>query len=329
MLSLYLHRLIPTMLIGLALSTGFFAPAASQELPTRPIIITSPYGGGGSTDFSLRTIAHKVEELAKLTVIIESRPGGGGTVAAQAVKSGTPDGTRLLLVDVGTFGSNVTLFKNLAYDPIADFKPITPLWYIQNVLAIPADSPINSIQELVDLARKKNGGLTYASPAAGASGHLLGSMLAKATSTTMINVPFRGALAAATEVVASRVDFCFCSYSTIRGFVESKKLKVIALAADRRDPLLPDVPTTKEAGYPGLEMDVWFGIVAPAGTPDATVNALNEVLRKAVQSPDVAEKLNQYVEQVMTSSPAEFKTLIANEIKRYRPIVINSGAQIE
>jgi tripartite-type tricarboxylate transporter receptor subunit TctC len=243
-----LRRIAEIVLVGAVALPICEGTALAQVLPNRPILIVSPYAGGGSTDFSLRTIGRKVEEISKLTIVIESRPGGAGTIAALAIKSGPPDGSRLLLADVGTFASNVTLFPNLAYDPVKDFKPVTTLWVIQNVLAVATDLPVNSLKELVELARKRQGGLSYASPAVGASGHLLGSMLAKKTGAPMINIPFRGALAAASEVVAGRVDFCFCSYSTIRGFVEGKKLKILTLAAPQRDPIIPDVPTTAEAG---------------------------------------------------------------------------------
>lgn len=316
-------------LLGIALLLEGVQPTRAQALPTRPIVIISPYAGGGSTDFSLRTIARKMEELGKVTVIIESRPGGAGTIAAQVVKGGATDGTNLLLADVGTFASNVTLVPNLAYDPVKDFKPITNLWVIQNVLAVPIDSPANSLKELVELSKAKDGGLNYASPAVGSSSHLLGSMLVKMTGASMTNVPYRGALAAAADVAAGRVDFCFCSYSTIRGLVEGKKLKLLTIAATQRDPILPDVPTTAEAGYPGLEMDVWFGIVAPARTPDETVNALNELLVKSSTSEDVVAKLREHAQQVKIGSPAEFKFMIESEIRRYRPIVLDSGAQIK
>jgi tripartite-type tricarboxylate transporter receptor subunit TctC len=300
-----------------------------QSLPNRPIVITSPYTVGGSVDFAIRTIASKVEVSTAAKVIIESKPGGVGVIAANSVKVASPDGTDLFLADSGTFGSNVSLLARIPYEPLKDFKPITLLWSIPNVLAVPAELPVQSIHDLVDLARKRPNGVTYASQGVGASGHLLGSMLAKASGAPMTHVPYRGAAPAATDLIAGRVDFFFTSYATVKGQVEAGKLKLLAVTSKARDPLLPDLPTVAEAGFPNLEMEIWWGLAAPAQTPDRIIRALQETFAKAAKSPDVIEKLREQDIQAVGDTTEEFRALIASEIERYRPIIRESGARIE
>lgn len=326
MLSLrLLLRTLATFTLVLTLTSSF---SAAQPLPDRPIFITSPYAGGGPSDFSIRTIARKVEEMTGRTIIIENKTGGGGIVAAQAVKSSTPDGTRLLLADAGTFGANVTVFPNLPYDPIVDFKPVTLLWTIYSAIVIKADSPINTVADFVKHARSEKSGLTYASPATGSIIHLQGSTLAKTIGVTMHHVAYRGAVAGASDVAAGRIDFCFCSHSTIRGLVEGHKLKMIGLAAPTRDSLLPDLPTLAESGI-SVPENIWFGIVAPANTPDDIVMALNEMFVKAATSPDVIEKFRLRAERITTNTPTAFRSLISSDIERYRPIVLEAGVQVK
>jgi tripartite-type tricarboxylate transporter receptor subunit TctC len=318
------------LIVGTAVAVQCFVSIAvqAQQSPfqTRPITILSPYTGGGTTDFVLRTIQKKIEADNPLKILIESRPGGAGAVAANAAKAGAADGTTLLLADAGTFAANVSLFSKLSYNPLTDFKPITAIYYIQNVVAVSGDSPVNSLKDLVTLAKTKEGGLNYSSPAVGASGHLQGSLFAKISGAPMTHVAYRGALPAATDVIAGRIDFCFCGYSTVRGFVESKKMKLIAIAAKSRDPILPDVPTTVEQGFSDVLMDVWFGLVTPAGTPDGVVANLNAIFVPAITSPEVGAAFSEQAVHAMVNTPSQFRELIAREIERYRLIVAESGA---
>ena len=312
-----------------ALSLGSGSALAQEQAPNRPITIISPYASGGSVDFAVRTIARKFEENTRATVVIETKAGGAGVIAANAVKTAPADGSTLFLADVGTFASNVWLLSRMSYDPLKDFAPILKLWSIANVLAVPADLPVNSVKDLVALAKSKPGGISYASQGVGASGHLLGSMLAKATASPMTHVPYRGAAPAITDLVAGRVEFFFTAYASVKGQVEGGKIKILAITSKARDALLPDVLTVGESGFPALEMEIWWGLAAPAQTSGATVELLQKQFAAAATSPDVIAKLQEQNIVARPTTTPEFKVLITSEIQRYEPIIKESGAKID
>jgi tripartite-type tricarboxylate transporter receptor subunit TctC len=293
-------------------------PALAQT--SRPITVVSPFAAGASTDFAIRVIAQKVTDSGT-KVVVDNRPGGAGTLAATAVKTAAPDGSTLLLASVGTFASNFSLIANLTYDPFKDFAPVSLLFSQASVLAVPADLPAASVKDLVALAKSRPAGLSYAGQSVGATGHLLGAMLARATGAPMTLVPYRGAAPAVTDLLAGRVDLFFTSYATVHSHVEAGKVRLLAITTAQRDPLLPQTPTVAEIGLPGLVMEVWYGAVAPAQTPAATVEVLHERFASAAMAPEVAAKLAGQGIRAVTNTPPEFTALIAREIDRYRTIM--------
>jgi tripartite-type tricarboxylate transporter receptor subunit TctC len=295
--------------------------ALAQPLSSRPTTVISPFAAGASTDFAIRVIAQKITDSGGPKVVVDNRPGGGGVIAANAVKAAAPDGTTLLLGNVGIFASNVSLYANLSYDPFRDFAPVTLLFSQPSVLAIPADRPVASVADLVALAKTKPGGLSYAGQSVGATGHLLGAMLARAAGIPMTLVPYRGAAPAVTDLLAGRVDLFVTSYATVHSHVEAGKVKLLAITTAERDPLLPHTPTVGEVGFPQLEMDIWYGVAAPAQTPKPVVTALHDTFAAAAVSSEAVAKLRQQGIRVLTSTPAEFTSLIAKEIDRYRTIM--------
>ena len=308
-----------TLICAVQAFGGSSAPA--QPLSNRPMTLVSPFAAGASTDFALRVIAQKISDAGGTKVVIDNRPGGAGVIAANAVKTALPDGGSLLFANVGIFASNVSLIANLPYDPLEDFAPVTLLFSQPSVLAVPAGLPVASMSDLIALARTKPGGLSYAGQSVGSSGHLLGAMLAKAAGAPMTLVPYRGAAPAVTDLLAGRVDFFFTSYATVHRHVEAGTLKVLAITTSEREPLLPQIPTAAEVGFPQLEMDIWYGVAAPARTPTPVVQALHERFTAAANSPDVVAQLRGQGMRVVTSTPAEFKTLMAKEVDRYRKIM--------
>jgi tripartite-type tricarboxylate transporter receptor subunit TctC len=297
------------------------SPAPAQGPSSRPMTVVSPFATGASTDFALRVIAQKISDAGGPKVVIDSRPGGAGVIAANAVKTALPDGTSLLFANVGIFASNVSLIANLSYDPLEDFAPVTLLFSQPSVLAVPASLPVASMSDLIALAKTKPKGLSYAGQSVGSSGHLLGAMLAKAAGISMTLVPYRGAAPAVTDLLAGRVDVFFTSYATVHRHVEAGSLKILAITTAEREPLLPQTPTVGEVGFPQLQMDIWYGVAAPARTPTPVVQALHEKFTAAASSPDVVAQLIAQGMRVVTSTPAEFKTLIAKEVDRYRTIM--------
>lgn len=301
--------------------------ASAQTLSNRPITIVWPFAAGGGTDVALRVVAQKMSDLYGSKIVIENRAGGAGVIGTMSVKNSAPDGTTLLLGNVSVFASNLSLMAKLPYDPMKDFAPITQLFSQASVLAVPADLPVATITDVVELAKTRPEGLTYAAQSVGAIGHLLGAMLAKAGNVNMTLVPYRGAAPAVIDLLAGRVNVFFTSYGSVHQHVESGKLKLLAITSKDRDPTLPNIPTVAEAGFPTLEMDLWYGLAAPVQTPPGIVDLLNNRFVAAARSPNVVDSLRAHGIQVVTSTPPEFQSMIEKEIIRYRTILTELGVK--
>jgi tripartite-type tricarboxylate transporter receptor subunit TctC len=303
--------------------------AVAELLSSRPITIIIPFTPGASADTLQRIVARKVTENTGQTLVVESRPGGGGAIGAAAVKQAPPDGHTLFQANSGSHAANAALYSTLPYDPIKDFRPITLMWRFPQLLAVPLDSPARSVAELVALAKSKPAGLSFASQGSGSGGHLLGEMLKVRTGTNMVHVPYRGAGPGALDLAAGRVDFFFVSYSSVRPFLQAGKVRAIAVTSPERLPALPDAPTMREAGFAGIELDAWFGLVAPAATPDAVIDKLNAAFVQAVRDPDVLQQMSEQGAAAVTNTPTEFSAFIAAETERLGKIVKAVGAKAE
>jgi tripartite-type tricarboxylate transporter receptor subunit TctC len=303
--------------------------ADAELLSSRPITIIIPFTPGASSDTLQRLVGKKVTENTGQTLIVESRPGGGGAIAASAVKQAPPDGHTLMQANAGSHAANVALYSTLPYDPIKDFRPITLLWGFPQLLAVPADSPAKSVAELVAYAKSKPGGLSFASQGSGAGGHLLGEMLKMRTGTNMVHIPYRGAGPAAVDLAAGRVDFFFVSYSSVQAFLQAGKVRALAVASEKRLPAVPEAPTMAEAGFAGIEIDSWFGLVAPAGTPEPVIAKLNAAFVKAARDPDVVKQITDQGAEALATTPAEFAAFIASQTELYSKIVKSVGVKGE
>jgi tripartite-type tricarboxylate transporter receptor subunit TctC len=303
--------------------------AAAELLSARPITIIIPFTPGASADTLQRIVAKKVTENTGQTLVVESRPGGGGAIGAAAVKQAPPDGHTLFQANSGSHAANAALYSTLPYDPIKDFRPITLMWRFPQLLAVPLDSPARSVAELVALAKSKPSGLSFASQGSGSGGHLLGEILKVRTGANMVHVPYRGAGPGALDLAAGRVDFFFVSYSSVRPFLQAGKVRAIAVTSPERLPALPDAPTMREAGFAGIELDAWFGLVAPAATPDAVIDKLNAAFVQAVRDPDVLQQMSEQGAAAVTNTPTEFVAFIAAETERLGKIVKAVGAKAE
>ena len=265
-------------------------------------------------------------ESIKQTIVIENRPGGGGNVAAMALKNAPPDGYTLMMGHTGTHAINATLYPDLKFDPIKDFQPITALISFNNLLIVPEASPAKTAAELVAYAKSKPDGLTYASQGVGTGGHLLGIIFAKQTGIKLVHVPYRGVAPAVTDMVAGRVDMMFSSYLTASPHIKSGKLRMLAIAGAQRHPEIPEVPTMAEAGFPGVEMEQWFGLFAPAGTPDPIVRRLNREFVAALQSDDVKKTLQPQGSIIIPGTPEDLAARVARDIVALGKVVKDSGA---
>jgi tripartite-type tricarboxylate transporter receptor subunit TctC len=288
-----------------------------------------PFPPGGSSDVVTRAVSSKVAEALKQPVVIENRGGGGGVVAAVAVKQAPPDGYTLFLANNGLFAVTPAITTDVRFDPVQDYQPVTPLVLFPSVLIVPAASPAKTVKELIDYGRSKPSGLSYASQGLGSGGQVMGELLRLKTGLSMTHVPYRGAGPAVQDVAAGNVDMLFTSYISAAGQIQAGKTRVIAFTAQKRSPILPDVPTTAEQGFAGIEMDVWHGIVAPKGTPAAIVKRLNEEFVKAAQAPDIVQMMQAQASEVFVSTPEDFGKLIASDAERLGKAVRAAGIKAQ
>jgi len=317
------------VLFFVAALVAWGGPGAAQDFPTRPITIVVPFPAGGISDQGSRIIAQKAAESLGQPVIIDNRGGAGGNIGAVAVKNAPADGYTLYLASVGSHAINQSLYGKLPFDPVKDFAPITLMFEFPHVLAVPLTSPAKSVRELVDLAKTRPGGLTFASQGVGAGGHLLAEMFMVSTGIKAAHVPYRGSAQALPDLVAGRVDFFFDGIPGAGPLAKEGKVRALAAAASKRSEMLPDVPTMAEAGYPGIELSAWFGLVAPAGTPQPVIDRLNAEFNKALKNADVIDKLSQNGARVLPSLPADFAALIASDTERLGKVVRLSGAKVD
>ena len=314
--------------VALAVSA---APARAQvaDFPSRPITLLVPFVAGGSSDVVMRLVSKRVSERLKQAIVIDNRPGGAGNVAALAIKNAPKDGYTLMMGHTGTHAINATLYSDLKFDPAKDFAPITPLISFNNILIVNEGSAAKSAMQLVALGKSKADGLTYASQGVGTGGHLLGVILAKQTGVNLIHVPYRGVAPAVTDMVAGRVDLMFSSYVTAGPHIESGKLRMLAIAGAKRHPKFSELPTMGEAGFPGVEMEQWFGLFAPAGTPEPVVRKLNEAFVEALESDEVRNTLLPQGAVIIPGTPQDLAAMIARDIVRLGQVVKESGAKPE
>lgn len=305
------------------------APASAQvaDFPSRPITLLVPFVAGGSSDVVMRLVSKRVSERLKQPIVIDNRPGGAGNVAALAIKNAPKDGYTLMMGHTGTHAINATLYPDLRFDPVKDFSPITPLISFNNTLIINSESTAKSAKELVALGKAKPDGLTYASQGVGTGGHLLGVILAKQSGVNLIHVPYRGVAPAVTDMVAGRVDLMFSSYVTAGPHIESGKLRMLAIAGAKRHPKFPELPTMGEAGFPGVEMEQWFGLFGPAGIPEPIVRKLNEAFVEALGSDEVRNTLLPQGSVIIPGTPKDLADMVARDIVRLGQVVKDSGAK--
>jgi len=313
-----MNKAIQVLLLFLA---ALALPAHAQTYPNKPVRFISAFAPGGGSEIALRIVAQKLIDNGWPSVVVENRPGGGGVVAAQATRQSPADGYTILQADAAAFAINVSLIPNLPYDPVNDFTPITVTWSFPSVLTVPATLPAKSVADLLGLANGKPGGINYASSGVGSGGHLLGTMLANASRVPMTHVPYKGAGQAMPDVVAGRVDFIYSSLASVKQYLEAGSVRVLAVTAKERLKELPDVPTMTEAGYPSVFLDIWFGLVAPLGTPPEIVRVIHADVDKVMRSPDVVKRLADMGLYVTTNTPDEFRAMIRSDVARLGQVV--------
>ena len=301
--------------------------ASAQILSGRPITVVVPFPPGASADTLMRLVTRTISEKTGQVFVNENRPGAGGAIAAALVKQAAPDGHTLLQANIGSHAVNTALYSTLAYDPVKDFEPITLIWNFPSLLVVPAASAAKTVAELVAYAKTKPTGLNFGSQGNGSGGHILGEMLKTKTGAPLVHVPFRGASPAVLDLVAGRIDLLFSSYASVAAQIEAGKLRAIAVTGRKRLQAQPSLPTMAEAGLPDVDLDVWFGLVAPTGTPKAVIKNLHDAFTATVMSPEVVKYMVELGIEAVTNSPSEFAALIAADNKRMGQVARAAGIE--
>jgi tripartite-type tricarboxylate transporter receptor subunit TctC len=308
-------------------SIGAYQSAIAQTNQT--VRFTVPFPPGGTTDILGRIAAAEFNKIPGLQAIVENRAGAGGNIGSEFVSKAASDGNSLLVCTVGTHGINASLYSKLPYDPVKDFEPITLLATVPNVLVVHPSLAVNSVSDLIKLAKSKPGKLNYASSGNGTSIHLAGELFKAMTGTFMTHIPYRGSSPALVDLVAGQVDLMFDNLPSALPFIKAGKLRAIALTSSKPSAALPGIPTIASTGLPGYEASSWFGIVAPAKTPVATVQRYQQILAKAFQQADIREKLLAQGAEPVANTPEEFAAYIKAEIAKWAKVVKSSGAKID
>lgn len=314
-----------------ALTLGCIPASTLAEVawPSRPIKIIVPYAPGGTSDILARRIGEKLGELLGQPVVVENKAGGNSGIGASAVANAPADGYTLMFTNDATFVANPVMFRSLPYDVQRDFVPVATATYVPLVLAVAADSPVNSADELKRYLKAKKD-VSYGSFGVGSQAHLMGEMLNKVVGADMIHVPYKGASQAVTDLIGKQIQLTFPAFPTIQGHVAAGTLKVLAVSGDRRIPLMPKVPTFAEAGLKDVDMGAWYGFLAPAATPRSVVSKLNESVNKVLSDQAFVEKnMTSQGMRTMESTPAQFSSLIQSSTIDAAAYIKRSGAKVD
>jgi tripartite-type tricarboxylate transporter receptor subunit TctC len=284
-----------------------------------------PFVAGGSSDIVGRAIASKFQELLGQPGVVENRPGANGAIAAEFVAKSDPDGHTILVGSIGVFSINAALFKDLRYQPVRDFAPITLAVTTPNVLVTKPDLAAESMKALVELAKKNPGRLSYCSSGTGSSDHLTAELLKQQSGTFAVHVPYRGGAACQTDLMGSQVDYSFQNLGAVTNYIRAGRMKALAVTAKSRHPQLAGVPTVGEAGFGDLVVTSWQAAAAPAKTPREVVAKLNDAAVRALRSPDIGERMNQIGFDVVASSSEEFGRFMQEELARWTSVVQRGG----
>ena len=306
-------------LLAFALLLALAAPAVAQDYPNRPVRLIIPFPPGGSNDVVGRLVANQLSEKLGHKVFVDNRGGAGGVLGTEAAAAAAPDGYTLLVVSIA-HAVNPALYK-LNYDPIKSFTPIAIMATGPNVLVVNPELPVKNVKELLALAKEKPGTLDYASAGVGSFQHLGGELFKLTAGVDIQHVPYKGGGPAMQDVIAGHVKIMFSSLVQTTPFIQSGQLRALGTGGAKRNPVLPDVPTIAEAGVPGYVADNWWGILAPAGTPQPIVDRLYRDIQEAVKSPELTKAFEHEGAAAVTMSTAEFTHYIETEIAKWGRVV--------
>lgn len=317
------------ILFSAIFTIGAGSTALAQSYPVKPIRFVVPFVPGGGTDLMARSIGQKLNEAWGQPVVVDHRPGGTGAVASLIVAQSAADGYALLMVTSSTHAISPNLYRKPPYHPAKDFAAVALTATAPQVLAVHPSVPVNSVKELVALAKAKPGSLNFASPGTGTLGHMTGELFKMVTGIDMVHIPYKGSASAARELLGGQVQLSFSGPGPVIPQVRAGKLKALAAATRERSAEMREIPTFAELGYPGIEASNWYGILTTAGTPKAVVDKLNREIVRIVRLPETREIFFRQGYEPVTSTPAEFAQFIQDELAKWQKVVKASGMQID
>src|SRR3954468_14015497 len=321
-------RLRAMRLAVLLLALCLAPDASAQAYPVRPVRVLVGFTPGGGVDINARLLAAKLAELLGQQVVVENKPGAGTNIANEAVAKSAPDGYTLLFTSPA-FAINMSLYRNPPYDALRDFTGVSVFSQSTNLLVVPASLPARNVQELIALARERPGALNYSSAGPGTTQHLAAELFKLRTGTQIVHVPYKGSAPSLTALISGEVQLSFVNPLAIGQHVKSGRLRALAVAGASRTALMPDVPTMKEAGVEGVEVPLWFALLAPSATPRDIVRTLATAVARAAASPDTRKRLLEQGAEPVGNTPEEFDRQLRDEIARWAEVVKVSGAKTE
>jgi len=304
------------------------APALAQNYPSRPVRFIVGFTPGGGVDINARLLAAKMSELLGQQVVVENKPGAGTNIANELVAKAPADGYTLLFTSPAV-AINMSLYRNPPYDALRDFAGISVFSQSTNLLVVPASLPVRNVQELVALARERPGSLNYSSAGPGTTQHLAAELFKLRTGTNIVHVPYKGSAPSLTALIAGEVQLSFVNPLAIGQHVKTGRLRALAVAGASRTELMPEVPTMKEAGLEGVEVPLWFALLAPSATPRDIVHTLASGVARAAASPDTRKRLHEQGAEPVGNTPEEFGRQLQDEVARWAEVVKVSGAKAE
>ncbi len=313
-----------------ALAVLITTAAGAQQYPNKPIRYIVGFPPGGGTDIISRLIAQKMSEAWSQQVIVENRPGATGMIGANAVAKSAPDGYTIGMGHVNSHAIAPNLVAKPLYDPRNDFAPVAYVGYAANVLVVnPEKTPVNSMQELVALAKSQPGKLTFASPGVGSTNHLAGEMFKLAAGIDIVHVPYKGSAPAITDLLGGQITMNFDTTSSVAQFLKQGRMRALAITTAERDPEFPNIPTVRQAGFKDFEVTNWYGVVAPAGTPREIVMKMNAEVNRILALPDIAARLDELGTRRNPMTPDKFADFIRAELEKYGALARQTGVRME
>jgi tripartite-type tricarboxylate transporter receptor subunit TctC len=309
-------------------AVGVANAQTNASWPDKPIKIIVGYSAGGATDILARLVAVKMGNTLGQTVIVENKPGANSNVGAEIVARSPADGYTLYAFSIANT-INMSLYPKLGYDALKDLEPIGMIAKIPNILVVNPSLPIKTVADYVRYAKESKDGVTFASSGSGSSIHLSGEMFKMQSKIQMLHIPYKGSAPAVTDLLGGQVDSMFDNAPSAMPHIQGGKLRAVGITSAQRSPLLPELPTLAESGYPNFDVQSWFALAAPAGTPKPIIEKLNAALNKALTAPDVRQRLQELGATPEPGSPEKMRDFASAEVKRWREVVKASGAKAE